>query len=841
MLCDKRTCLKAILTILLLYSIINVPAMAKSVGTLDVARIVNGSHSTANYAAGDMFVVELDYTATGTLYAASVNETLPNGWNIVDSSRQYTFDGKTYRWDITSPISGITSGKIYYLAQVKSDESDGSFAIKGDAAGFNSFDAVNNMIPSSVSQTMDTNVNVVDVSHNGPCIWVTDIKEYSPNYDMDNHLESSERMFFRYKIYDNDGMDLNNVNVYVNGQQWTTPLVPVDETSIYKEVITANIVTAPDNLVTIRITATDNQSISQQFSMDTYIPAYDYSAWYETNWNGMNLWTASVDHTSSQQDGNWILLDGGNYIRMPEVNLNYSGPQSINYGPNALLSQIPFLGSIFNGMSFQEIDATPASSVNVPSLTVPPNGQYKTFTTYTEGKNDTVVAYFNGDDNMDGRTVQVMLLDLTPIADKIDFTDSTTIKNSVKDLSIQDITKSVIDSSDFTASSSGDFTIDSSRFSELAHMKQGYYALMVWDNSVPEVSALVSSMPIIVTKSDMTVDLFKPAPQPGDSLSFTENMPVSGSDTYTYATMLIPEANYSADMTYTSTGTLDGSKFNLNMFGMKEDATMYSDGSIHLKGLATDATLSKDDLGNMSKMKDIMMNEMNGSSVSLGITTTTLTADVPVVVNTKSTMPEGNYIVLTAVIDRNTGEIAAINQTTLSLGSSSTYTYTLHEGFNLISVPLDVTDNNIDSFFPPEVKGQIWDLWGWDASTQTWTYFSPDPDSPYKNFNPITTMDTGKGYWINMNSEVSFTIHGTVPAGAPGNTGSLLSNMNLVGVTGTDPASVDILYPTAWDVWRWDPSNPKLWDYYSFDPNTPYKDFGVITTIQPGEGIWVNI
>lgn len=835
MLYDKRACIKAIFAILLLYSIFTVSATAQSTGTVDVTRIINGSH-IPGYQAGDKFVVELDYTTTGMVYAAAVSEKLPNGWTIVDSSHNYTYDAatNTYLWNITSPISGVTSGKIYYLAQVASDAADDGYQISGGVAVFDSFDAIKDLAPMTTSSTAgDTDVNVVDVAHNGPCIWITDIKEYDSYKDGDGHLESGERMFLRYKIYDNDGLDLSNVVVNVNGQPWTTPAgAVVSDGASYKEAYTANTITAPNNLVNIDITATDNQSITQQFSMDTYIPAYDYSAWFETSWNGMDFWTASAGHTSDRQKGNWILLSGGNSIRMPDV--NYSGPATINYGPNSILSQFPLVGSIFGGVSIDAINATSAATVNIPSLSGPSNAQYKSYMTYTQGHNDSVTATFNGEDAMAGRKFHVMLLDLTKVTDKIVFTDSATIKSSMKSLSLQDIKDSVIDQTDIVATGSS-FTVDSSAFSELSHMSQGYYALLVWDYGVPEIPALVSSMPIIVTKSDMTVDLTDVSPKLGEPLMFNDNIPDAGPGTFTYITALIPEANYKADVNYASTGTLDGSTVDMNVFGIAEKVTLHDDGSIYLKGLVADRSLSKDDLVDTTLMKNILMDELNAADIAVNVQTTSETSDFLISVNTKDTMPKGKYIVLTAVIDRDTGKMVAINQTTVNLGGS--WTFKLTKGWNLISIPIVPQDNNLTAFFGPSVMSDIAIVWEYNSSnvSSPWAYYTTET-TKYKQ-GKLTAVNERQGYWVECYNPITFTVTGDLPVDS---SVSLKKGWNLVGNPTMDIRQPWSVYSLDRITWGYNSSNvASPWAYYTTE-TTKYKQ-GKLVELDPGYGYWVEV
>ncbi len=169
-----------------------------------------------------------------------------------------------------------------------------------------------------------------------------------------------------------------------------------------------------------------------------------------------------------------------------------------------------------------------------------------------------------------------------------------------------------------------------------------------------------------------------------------------------------------------------------------------------------------------------------------------------------------------------------------------TYDYRLVADWNLISVPLDPANASIEGFFPAEVRNEIVDLWGWNASAQKWTYYSPDPNTPFKGYEPIAAMEAGKAYWVNMNRSTNFTILGTVPTGSPNATIPLVSGWNFVGLTGLDPAGTDTMYPASWDVWGWNATAQK-WTYYSPDPNTTFKNFEPLATAKPGLGQWVNI
>ena len=186
---DRNAYLKAVLSILLLFALFNVSAMAQSVNGVQVTRIINGS-GTFEYMPGDTFTVELDYQVTGVQYLATISETLDPGLAIVNSSNAYVFDSasNTYRWNVTSPVSGISSGKILYEVQVSSGANFGDhYQITGNAAWFSTRDHVRTAISDGNSDTGAVTITVSPTESNGPCIWISNPVEEMG--DGDGHIE----------------------------------------------------------------------------------------------------------------------------------------------------------------------------------------------------------------------------------------------------------------------------------------------------------------------------------------------------------------------------------------------------------------------------------------------------------------------------------------------------------------------------------------------------------------------------------------------------------------------------------------------------------------------------
>lgn len=174
-----------------------------------------------------------------------------------------------------------------------------------------------------------------------------------------------------------------------------------------------------------------------------------------------------------------------------------------------------------------------------------------------------------------------------------------------------------------------------------------------------------------------------------------------------------------------------------------------------------------------------------------------------------------------------------------------TYNYDLVSGWNLISVPLNVPNNDIEGFFPVGVLDDVVVVWGWDEAAQDWVLYAPDPNEPFYgppyNYPHLTTLEAGRAYWVYMDGEASFQVEGAVPNGAPAGV-PLVSGWNFVGITGLSSQGVVDMYPGAVVVWGWD-EVAQNWVLYAPDPNEPFYgppyNYPHLTDVLPGHGYWV--
>ncbi len=201
-------------------------------------------------------------------------------------------------------------------------------------------------------------------------------------------------------------------------------------------------------------------------------------------------------------------------------------------------------------------------------------------------------------------------------------------------------------------------------------------------------------------------------------------------------------------------------------------------------------------------------------------------------------------LVLTLISSPEGAQTGSTVSTTISIVEDRIESVTLDlvEGWNLISLPLRVENNDLATIFPGDVRSGIVEVWGWDVTAQEWEYYSPDPNGYYYQYYPeLTNIDTGKAYWVEMNKSASFTVLGFVPDSSPNSPFTLQPDWNFVGSTGITPETPAFMYPAALEVWGWDVTAQE-WEYYSPDPNGYYYQYyPELNYIESGHGYWVSM
>jgi len=168
--------------------------------------------------------------------------------------------------------------------------------------------------------------------------------------------------------------------------------------------------------------------------------------------------------------------------------------------------------------------------------------------------------------------------------------------------------------------------------------------------------------------------------------------------------------------------------------------------------------------------------------------------------------------------------------------SYADYTITLDEGWNLISTPFIPTNSAIATVLS-DILDDMVIVWYYNTDGSWESY-----DGTGGGADTLTTIEDGKGYWINMNDSVSLTFTGKFQSTAnslPKNY-SIESGWNLIGARVYNDTitraqyliirsgSGDDLEPDA-QMWSFDANNARIYTYIESD-----------NTLTRGFGYWLN-
>jgi hypothetical protein len=173
--------------------------------------------------------------------------------------------------------------------------------------------------------------------------------------------------------------------------------------------------------------------------------------------------------------------------------------------------------------------------------------------------------------------------------------------------------------------------------------------------------------------------------------------------------------------------------------------------------------------------------------------------------------------------------IEAIEETTWRL--PSVVTLPLIAGLNLISLPIEPFNPSVSALTEQlspcllQVLAYMKDAEGYD----TWLYY--DPSWPEQN--TLSTLETGKGYWIDMACPGEITLLGYQTT----NPITLIPGLNLVSYNSLIPR------PVSEALWSIANQYSMLWTYRNdewlfYDPND--EAGSTLQVLTPGSGYWIE-
>lgn len=151
----------------------------------------------------------------------------------------------------------------------------------------------------------------------------------------------------------------------------------------------------------------------------------------------------------------------------------------------------------------------------------------------------------------------------------------------------------------------------------------------------------------------------------------------------------------------------------------------------------------------------------------------------------------------------------------------------LNEGSNLISLYRQPSDPDIESVLSP-ITGKYSSVWAFVDNN----WLAYDPANPA--FSDLTTMEAGRGYWVDMNEAATLPVSGSVPSHAT----DLINGSNLVGynTASSHPIAdaVSSIEGQCVSVWGFMDGSWRVYDA----ANPAFSD---LTWMDPGYGYWIDV
>jgi len=205
----------------------------------------------------------------------------------------------------------------------------------------------------------------------------------------------------------------------------------------------------------------------------------------------------------------------------------------------------------------------------------------------------------------------------------------------------------------------------------------------------------------------------------------------------------------------------------------------------------------------------------------------------------------GQYTVTYYAKDSNGMVVASPPQTFTVTGDACDFTTQIAPAWNLISLPVTPADPAVGQVLA-QVKGTLASAWKWENGT--WAVYLPgetDDGASYaggKGFGQLSTLNPGEGFWVNSSAGAQLTIPGTPATGEL----TVATGWNLVGLKSGQAITVAELvaaHPGIISLWKWENGTwaVALPDEISPGAYAESKGFGVLGTINPGEGFWVHM
>jgi methanogen extracellular protein (TIGR04279 family) len=317
-----------------------------------------------------------------------------------------------------------------------------------------------------------------------------------------------------------------------------------------------------------------------------------------------------ADHTNSWDEGNWILLENGNSMLLPNISFRYEGVNYTNY--------------------YTRNERTVTITINPKLINKTVIYPYKYHQIYTHGKNITAIFYgstYFANKRVEAHLIKITGSDMMTMLDEALAGDTTPLHEILNESFCYSI----------DLNETGDAKLD------LGRPKAGDYMILV-TNQTNEAITLVSATPVLVLKYGLSVAVAQLAPQPGDFIDVSVDLLNATEGNYIYGAIMMHEDDYRASIVLQSNGMIPGNGTNL---------------------ILNKVWLNKTDITGLDRYKLMDIIEKTTIITAIGLTETAQTA-ASLALITEDNSEVGEYVLLVVVYSPDEGLIA-LNQTKITL------------------------------------------------------------------------------------------------------------------------------------------------------------------------------
>ncbi|AKG53544.1 hypothetical protein DGWBC_0881 [Dehalogenimonas sp. WBC-2] len=168
--------------------------------------------------------------------------------------------------------------------------------------------------------------------------------------------------------------------------------------------------------------------------------------------------------------------------------------------------------------------------------------------------------------------------------------------------------------------------------------------------------------------------------------------------------------------------------------------------------------------------------------------------------------------------------------------TTQTVVSNISDGWNLFGLPVMPASTATGDVLG-SILSDLRTVWTYNAVTMTWSYYTTISGAPQGG---LTSMELGRGYWIQLNTPAIFTITGTEPS-YPFSIG-LVTGWNLISIpkTPSNASTGSILngiLENVRTVWAYDAATLS-WSYFTTIPGAPQ---GGLTEMVEGKAYWIQM